>query len=278
MTKQRVSPLQSEPEEPSKAVKYIIFFINVLFWFLSILILGIGIFVMVEKRDVYSKLTDLYYDPAVIFVVLGGLMFIITFTGCIGALRENTCLLAFYAGVITVLLILEVVCGIVGFVNSDKLEEKVDEKLRNAIVFYRDPNKPDLHFLIDSAQEELGCCGSRDYTDWEANEYFNCTALESVSPLLPCGVPFSCCKTEELRDNRQCGFGVHKLSASARLERINEEGCLTVSVQFFKDNLALIGGLSFGVIVLQILTVCLASMFRRQVLDVKQTFHSVQSE
>lgn len=256
-------------EEPSKAVKYIIFFINILFWFLSVLILGVGIFVMVEKREVYSKLTDLYYDPAVIFVVLGGLMFVITFTGCIGALRENTCLLAFYAGTITVLLILEIVCGIVGFVNSDKLEEKVDEKLRNAIVFYRDPTKPDLHFLIDSAQAELGCCGSRGHTDWEANLYFNCSALQSVSA---CGVPFSCCKTEDLRANRQCGFGVDKLSPIARQERINVEGCLTVSVQFLKDNLALIGGLSFGVLVLQILTVCLASMFRRQILDLRASY------
>lgn len=268
----RVSPVSSEPEGPSKVVKYIIFFINVLFWFLSILILGVGIFVMVEKRDVYSKLTDLYYDPAVIFVVLGGLMFIITFTGCIGALRENTCLLAFYSGIITLLLILEVVCGIVGFVNSGKLEEKVDEKLRNAIVFYRDPNKPDLHFLIDSAQAELGCCGSRAHTDWEANLYFNCSAFQSVSA---CGVPFSCCKTEEQRTNRQCGFGVDKLSETARQERINVQGCLTVSVQWFKDNLALIAGLSFGIVVLQSITVCLASMFRRQILDVKQSFQSV---
>lgn len=263
----RVSPTSADAEGPSKGIKYIIFFVNVLFWFLSILILGVGIFVMVEKRDVYSKLTDLYYDPAVIFVVLGGLMFIITFTGCIGALRENTCLLAFYAGIITVLLILEVVCGIVGFVNSGKLEEKVDEKLRNAIVFYRDPKKPDLHFLIDSAQAELGCCGSRAHTDWEANLYFNCSAFQSVSA---CGVPFSCCKTDELRTNRQCGFGVDKLNATARQERINVEGCLTVSVQWFKDNLALIGGLSFGIVILQILTVCLASMFRRQILDLKE--------
>ena len=273
MNRRRVSPVRSDVDEPSKVIKYILFFVNVLFWFISILILGVGIFVMVEKRDVYSKLTDLYYDPAVIFVVLGGLMFIITFTGCIGALRENTCLLALYVGIIAILLIVEVVCGVVGFINSGKLEEKVDEKLRNAIVFYRDPNKPDLHFLIDSAQAELGCCGSRAHTDWEANLYFNCTAVGSVSA---CGVPFSCCKTEELRTNRQCGYGVDKLSETTRRQLINVQGCLTVSVQWFKDNLALIGGLSFGVVIMQIITVCLASMLRRQILDVRQTFQGVQ--
>lgn len=262
----QVHPHDSHAEDPSRIIKYIIFFVNVLFWFLSILVLGIGIFVMVEKREVYSKLTDLYYDPAILFVVFGGLMFIITFTGCIGALRENTCLLAFYAGIITVLLIMEVVCGIVGFINSDKLEEKVDEKLQNAILFYRDPNKPDLHFLIDSAQTELGCCGSRSYTDWQANIYFNCTAPS----LSACGVPFSCCKTEDQQTNRQCGYGVNELSPTKRQDLIHMEGCLNVSVKWFKDNLALIGGLSFGVVSLQLVTVCLAAMFRRQILDVKQ--------
>lgn len=262
----QVHPQDSRQEDPSRILKYIIFFVNVLFWFLSIIVLGIGIFVMVEKRDVYSKLTDLYYDPAVLFVVFGGLMFILTFTGCIGALRENTCLLAFYAGIITVLLIMEVICGIVGFVNSDKLEENIDEKLQNAIVFYRDPTKPDLHFLIDTAQTELGCCGSRSYTDWEANIYFNCSA-PSVSA---CGVPFSCCKTEDLQTNRQCGYDIHILSPSDRQDLIHEEGCLNLSVRWFKDNLALIGGLSFGVVSLQLVTVCLAGMFRRQILDVKQ--------
>lgn len=275
MTRERsnqVSPsnLTVEDDGPSQVIKYVIFFVNVLFWFLSILVLGIGIYVMVEKRDVYSKLTDLYYDPAVIFVVFGGLLFIITFTGCIGALRENTCLLVFYAGIIIFLLILEIICGIIGFVNSAKVEEKVDEKIRNAIVFYRDPLKPDLHFLIDTAQSELGCCGSKAYTDWEANFYFNCSAPSAV--ISACGVPYSCCKTEELQTNRQCGYGIDKLTLAAREERVNVQGCLTVSVQFLKDNLVLIAGLSLAVIALQIISLCLALTFRGQIRGVKDRY------
>lgn len=257
---------------PSIVIKYILFFVNMLFWFLSVIILGIGIYVMVEKRDLYSKLTDLYYDPAVIFVVLGGLMFIVTFTGCLGALRENTCLLCFNVVIIVALLILEVACGIYGFVNSVKVEQTVDEKLRNAIRFYRDPTKQDLHFIIDTAQTELGCCGSKSYTDWEANIYFNCTS-PSVSA---CGVPFSCCSTKELRENRQCGYGIKKLSFEEKADRISMQGCLTKTMGFLVNNLALIGGLSFTILVLQISTVCLAMIFRSQILHVKNTFENVE--
>ena len=271
----RVGPMarRTEEEGPSKVIKYILFFVNVLFWFFSILVLGIGVYVMVEQRELYSKLTDLYYQPAVIFVVFGGLMFVITFTGCLGALRENTCLLSSFAGIIIFLLIVEIVCGIFGFVNSAKLEETVDEKLRTAIEFYRDPKKQDLHFLIDTAQSEFGCCGSRSYTDWQANQYFNCTAPSVV--VSSCGVPFSCCKTEDQRSNRQCGYGVDKLSVFEREERIYVRGCLTFAAQWLENNLVLIGGLSFAVVALQTITVCLALGFRRQILQVKLSFQSV---
>lgn len=194
-------------------------------------------------------------------------MFIVTFTGCLGALRENTCLLCVNVAIIVALLVLEIACGIFGFINSVKVEQTVDEKLRNAIMFYRDPTKQDLHFIIDTAQIELGCCGSKSYIDWEANIYFNCSS-PSVSA---CGVPFSCCRTEELRENRQCGYGIEKLSFQERADRISTQGCLTKTMDFLKNNLALIGGLSFAILVLQILTVCLAMVLRSQILQVKET-------
>jgi hypothetical protein len=89
---------------------------NILFWvnifllnnevrFSSLKILGfmigaIGIYAWIEKEtfDNFGRLTmggTLFFDPALLFVLVGILMFFIGFAGCVGSLRENTCLLLF---------------------------------------------------------------------------------------------------------------------------------------------------------------------------------------
>ena len=46
-----------------------------------------------DEKKKYSDLDSLAFDPAVLLIVLGSLMFVITFCGCVGALRENKILL-----------------------------------------------------------------------------------------------------------------------------------------------------------------------------------------
>jgi len=223
---------------------------------------------MVEKKDAYQNLSDLSFDPAVLFVILGVTLFIITFLGCLGALRENTCMLCCYASIVGVLLLIEVACGVLGFVFRDMVEERIRDKLKDTILLYRDPKKPDLQLVIETTQTEFKCCGITSYKDWEANEYFNCTS-KSVEA---CGVPRTCCKTEDDRINSQCGFGVGKMETTEREKKIYTIGCLTTAVNWFKDNLITIGIVSFGILLLQIITIWLATTLRGQVSDIKETF------
>lgn len=84
--------------EVSCCIKYFIFGFNVIFWFLGITFLGIGLWAWNEKGVLsnISSITDLGgFDPVWLFLVVGGVMFILGFAGCIGALRENTFLLKF---------------------------------------------------------------------------------------------------------------------------------------------------------------------------------------
>lgn len=63
---------------------------------LGLCILAIGVWAWSEKDIInnLSKLTTIALDPAFILICSGTITFIIGFAGCVGALRENTCLLA----------------------------------------------------------------------------------------------------------------------------------------------------------------------------------------
>ncbi|KAH9637479.1 hypothetical protein HF086_010890 [Spodoptera exigua] len=85
-----------DTSEVSCCLKYVIFGVNVLFWFLGLIVLAVGVWAWTEK-DTFnnlSRLTNIALDPAFILICVGAITFIIGFTGCVGALRENTCLLA----------------------------------------------------------------------------------------------------------------------------------------------------------------------------------------
>lgn len=68
----------------------IFFFTNI--QIISIIFIGVGLWAHDEKKK-YSDLDSLAFDPSILIIIVGCLMFVITFCGCIGALRENKLLL-----------------------------------------------------------------------------------------------------------------------------------------------------------------------------------------
>ena len=69
------------------------------------------------------------------------------FTGCVGALRENTALLAAYAIFLAILLLLEMTCGILGFIFKDWIKSQATSGFQAFIVHYRSVGIPDIHWV-----------------------------------------------------------------------------------------------------------------------------------
>ncbi|KAE8630787.1 hypothetical protein XENTR_v10000960 [Xenopus tropicalis] len=140
--------------EVSCCIKYFIFGFNVIFWLLGITFLGVGLWAWSEKGVLsnISSITDLGgFDPVWLFLVVGGVMFILGFAGCIGALRENTFLLKFFSVFLGIIFFLELTAGVLAFVFKDWIKDQLQFFINNNIRAYRDDI--DLQNLIDFTQE-----------------------------------------------------------------------------------------------------------------------------
>jgi len=181
-------------------------------------------------------------DPVLLIAALGILVFIISFVGCVGSLRENICLLKFFTGVITSLVLLQVIAGVLIILYPDFFTLKLDDFLQETIKDYRDD--VDLQNIIDFTQKQFECCGGKSVDDWDANKYFACNNPIIVNKIEytsveACGVPYSCCKEVEAEKpanitdleiesqviNTQCGYGVRNRDKN-ELSKIYQEGCI----------------------------------------------------
>lgn len=65
--------------------------------FVGVGICGIGFWVWIEKDMFFNigKIIIVIFDFVFIFIISGGVMFVIGFCGCIGVFRENICFFMF---------------------------------------------------------------------------------------------------------------------------------------------------------------------------------------
>lgn len=267
--------------EVSPLLKLLMFLFNAVFWFAGVLLIGVGAWAFAEKNRLaldgldslqakYNDVFHIVFDLTIVVVVLGMIIFVLAFVGCLGALRENICLLKCFSYILFVLLLMEIVLAILAFVFSKDVKARVVHILQmEALVHYRDDD--DLRNLIDWTQKTFHCCGvgPHGYLDWSYNLYFNCS--KNNPSVERCSVPYSCCVSPNDINveyiNTMCGQQVQDLSENAARERIYTTGCVQQILGLAEQNLFVIGGVALGLAVLQLLGVCLAHVLAGQIAD-----------
>ncbi|KAF7650517.1 hypothetical protein LDENG_00125050 [Lucifuga dentata] len=238
-----------------RGVKYTLFICCYSFWVVSAVLIAVGIYAKIAKeKDVVDTLT---VDPALLLIVVGSLMFLITFLGCFGALRNVACLLKAFLGILVAVLLLQIAAGVVGYIFTDTVMERTERLMMKAIVRYREDQ--DLENAIDFIQKKLQCCGVQSYKDWSRNLYFECS--EENPSLEACGVPFSCCLPLHNQTvlNTMCGYGVQQMEESSASQDVFTVGCLEKIIRWSKNNLLLVAALSGGLLLLEVCLICLAA-------------------
>ncbi|KAG5855132.1 tetraspanin-14-like isoform X1 [Anguilla anguilla] len=238
--------------------KYLMFSYNILFWLAGAGFIAIGFWAWSEK-GMLSDLTQVTrsqgFDPVWLVLIVGGVSFILGFAGCVGALRENICLLKFFSGLICFILFLELLAAVLAFVFKDSLKEWINDFFLANIKAYRDDI--DLQNVIDSLQRLNFCCGARDPNDWDLNVYFNCT--KSNPSRERCGVPFSCCLSDPADNvvNTQCGYDVRETKGDWSTS-IYTKGCISALEEWLPRNIYIVAGVFIGISLLQMVGIFLA--------------------
>ncbi|KAG9509239.1 Tetraspanin-33 [Fragariocoptes setiger] len=206
-------------------------------WSFSEEILEVGLTRLPRASNVLHLV--LHVSFAMMFV--GGITFFMSFAGCLGALRENICLLKLYSFMLLFLFIGEVIVSTVAFVFPNAFIHYFKEGLSKDLVMkYRDD--ANLQNLIDTMHTGLKCCGVSDkgYKDWSQNIYFNCS-VANPSPER-CGVPYSCCRSARDLDsgliNVMCGNSIQNTSSVVEVNKyIYTRGCIEAFTEVFEKNM-----------------------------------------
>ncbi|XP_078082186.1 tetraspanin-10 [Mustelus asterias] len=239
---------RSQVNKVNGCIKYTMFLFNFIFAILGYSMLGIGVWGLIDKESLdFDRIRNLSTDPMLAFVVLGLVVGTMSFSGCVGALRENQCLLKFFTAGILTLATAEIMGGILVYVLSDRIEEYLQNGMILGVKRYQDD--PDLRFIMNEIQQGLKCCGVESYQDWQLNLYFNC----SSPGVHACGAPASCCINPQENGmvmNSQCGFGTLHMEEVTAQNYVYLRGCMSRLTSWLTGNMGSIG--TFGVILMVI--------------------------
>jgi len=151
--------------------KVILITFNFLFWLSGVALLVLGIWIVadptvennlrvIEEPDGKTGMMMTKY-LAYALIGIGGLVFLIGFLGCCGALKENKCLLGLYLVFLILIAGAEIAAGVLGFIHKGKIESNIGQTL-NAKWRQVETNATAADAEVKSAisyvQEQLKCC------------------------------------------------------------------------------------------------------------------------
>ncbi|XP_078403019.1 leukocyte surface antigen CD53-like isoform X1 [Cetorhinus maximus] len=166
-----------------KTLKYMLFVFNLIFWICGCIIMGLGIYLLTLNNfgALLSSLPSL--SIANIMIVVGTVTMVVAFLGCMGAIKENKCLLLSFFILLLLILLIEVTAAIILFFYESQITSYIEKDMKEAL-----KNKNDTGILEawDGIQKQLQCCGVTNHTDWGDTvpksccivEFSNCTYFQ----------------------------------------------------------------------------------------------------
>ncbi|BFF97932.1 tetraspanin-9 [Drosophila madeirensis] len=190
--------------------KYLLCIFNFIFFVLGTIIFGVGLWLAVDKHSLIALLklveserieqftqTQVIEQLAYVLIVIGAVMFFMSFLGYLGAMRESRCLLSTYATFLILLLVAGIVAGGLAAFYKEKVRAESKNFLQTTITSYTLGENVDASSLMwNQLMSNFGCCGVTDYHDFDASQAWQnskgnrtipeaCCVLKDVADLVP---------------------------------------------------------------------------------------------
>jgi len=147
-----------------KCIKYLLFGFNLLFFLIGLGLIITGAAVQSKFSDISHIIGDSELSLAYVLIGIGGIIFIVAFFGCCGAIKENYCMLVTFAICILFVFLLEIGAVVAGFVLKGAISKTVTHGLESSMKNYE--KMTSVHSAWDFIQEEFSCCGASNATEW----------------------------------------------------------------------------------------------------------------
>ncbi|ALC42346.1 Tsp42Eb [Drosophila busckii] len=218
----------------SATFKYLLYLLNVVFVAGGILLIVVGS-IMLSSMGTFGSFSDSISTQTIpiCIIVLGCVIFIVSFFGCCGTIRENSCCTTIYAVCMFILFVLQLTLSIWIFVQNDKFVSKMGELVDTAWT----QNDATNGYPMDVLQLSFQCCGKTGYQDYVT-------------------VPASCCGYSDR--TKACDVSIYSHRPPCRQE----------FTDFWRSNTRIISWSSLVIALFElgifIISCCLASAMRKR--------------
>ncbi|XP_055975701.1 tetraspanin-19 [Sorex fumeus] len=231
-------------------LKYCLNLINGTFLVLGLLLIGFGVWLLLDINKFFSALGEdncLIVSSFQTLIGIGSAIVLLCLFGYLGIHNEMRRLLILYAVLLMVAFAVQLMFSALIFTKKEEVYQVWHNKFDKLISNYGSKDRPEDRTkwtILDALQKTLECCGQHNYTDWTKN------GNKENYGQVPCS-----CTNSTLR----------KWFCDVPLNATYTEGCENKIYLWFHTNALALIGINFGILASEVLQVLLIVSFFRHI-------------
>jgi tetraspanin-3 len=223
----------------TKSTKAFLTILSLVFWGAAAGLMFMGAWIYKEYHN-YNEIADAKYIlvPATITMACGVFLFLLGMIGCIGAFKEQKCLLALFFSVLLIIFVGLVAGSALAYVYRDEVKDNVRKGVEEGLQKYG--NDTVITHEMDFVQSHLQCCGNHSAADWIETPWYKHMENKTVI------YPTSCCK------DGVCMYPPHG-ATNYTDANLYTDGCYDKLFNQFHSHLGIVSGVGAAFAIIQIL-------------------------